>query len=112
MQVAASRYYVFADFKVIALSRGVVGDALEVANVLDIEPMIDKKRDDFKGVMQADIDRSLKALKDKINTTSKDADKANHLPPFPTQLFTIRHATPPPPPSLSLPLPSEPSFER
>lgn len=74
-KVAAGRFHVFANFKLIALSKGVVGDALEVCNILDIEPMIDKKRDEFNSVMQAEIEKSLKALKDKINATAKDADK-------------------------------------
>eukprot|EP00966_Prymnesium_polylepis_P290918 6718433-Prymnesium_polylepis.1 len=74
-KVAAGRYNVFCDFKLVALAKGAVGDSLEVVTVLDIEPMLDKKRGDFKPTMQADIDKSLKFLKDKITATSKDANK-------------------------------------
>ena len=38
---------------IVAMAKGVVGEALEVVDTLDVNPMIDSKRGDFKEVRQA-----------------------------------------------------------
>ena len=47
---------------IVAMSKGVVGDSLEVVDTLDVGPMIDPKRGDFKDTMTAHVKEQLDEL--------------------------------------------------
>ena len=65
-KLASSRYHVMVPGKeapiVVAMAKGAVGDALEVVDTLDVGPMLDTKRNDFKEVMTAHVKEQLDDL--------------------------------------------------
>ena len=67
-KLAKSKFYVFCDYTLVAMAVGAAGSALEVLDELEITPMLDAKRTDFKEVMTKhvtrEIDEYTKALKD------------------------------------------------
>eukprot|EP00965_Chrysotila_dentata_P180077 5946247-Pleurochrysis_carterae.AAC.2 len=75
-KVAAGRYNVWCGYTLVSLSKGMVGDALDVAMVLNVEPMLSPKNADFKSTMTAYVSKELIELGATVTTMSAAVNTA------------------------------------